>query len=159
MDTATAPNKANLLLQQSEQFAQMSEEMYHCSYHFLRAYEILMAMLNVPRTTSTTPSEFQVPMPGATPVPVSQEPAEIGAALVTPEEADTASAADKPIVLSPQEVRHRITLAAREGYAEPIKALLNRYGANKVSDVDPAQYQSLLADLNNLMKSEVGADD
>ena len=44
------------------------------------------------------------------------------------------------------DVRKRFAEMARAGHTEALKELLNRYGADKLSSIDPSQYVALLAD-------------
>ena len=81
-----------------------------------------------------------------------------GVSTTTEDIATVFATAEPPVTLSLSEVRRRITVAAQAGYAAQVKALLNQYGATKLSDVDSAQYQTLLADLEDLMKSEVSTN-
>lgn len=154
MNTANAPNAPNPLLQQSEQFAKMAEEMYYFSVHFLRAYEILMAMLNGPKTMSATPAESQAPISVSASAP--QEPVKPDVvSTADASEANALTGDERPKAITLPDVRRRMTVAAQTGHVEQVKRLLGRYGAEKLSDIDPAQYQAFLADLDDLMKSEV----
>lgn len=44
------------------------------------------------------------------------------------------------------DVRKKFAEMSRAGYTEALKGLLNKYGAEKLSSVDPSQYAALLAD-------------
>lgn len=44
------------------------------------------------------------------------------------------------------EVRKKFAEIARAGHTEALKGLLKKYGAEKLSSVDPSQYAALLAD-------------
>lgn len=57
-----------------------------------------------------------------------------------------------------EDVRHRMTLIAQSGFSAGVKALITKYGAKKLSDIDPSQYVSLLKEADALGKPEVGAD-
>lgn len=48
--------------------------------------------------------------------------------------------------LSFLDVRKKFTEMARAGHTEALKGLLKKYGADKLSSVDPSQYAALLAD-------------
>ena len=50
----------------------------------------------------------------------------------------------KPIMLD--EVRAILAEKSRAGYTSDVKALIAKYGADKLSDVDPANYAALLKD-------------
>src|SRR5574344_651061 len=50
------------------------------------------------------------------------------------------------------EVRTALAKLSKEGYTNDVKALLNKYGANKLSAVNPNDYEAILKDaevLNN----------
>ena len=59
----------------------------------------------------------------------------------TPDE-PTAKPALKPLTLI--EVRSVLADKSREGYTEHIRALLEKYGAPKLSEIDPSHYRNLL---------------
>lgn len=61
-------------------------------------------------------------------------------------------------VLTLEDVRHQMTVIAQSGFSAEIKALITKYGARKLSDIDPSQYESLLKEADALGKPEVGAD-
>ena len=44
------------------------------------------------------------------------------------------------------DVRKKFAEMARAGHTEALKELLNKYGADKLSSIDPSQYVALLAD-------------
>lgn len=48
----------------------------------------------------------------------------------------------KPLTL--EEVRHQMSVIAQSGFSSEIKKLITKYGAKKLSDIDPSQYESLL---------------
>lgn len=48
--------------------------------------------------------------------------------------------------LSFLDVRKKFAEMSRAGYTEALKGLLKKYGAEKLSSVDPLQYAALLAD-------------
>ncbi len=45
-----------------------------------------------------------------------------------------------------EEVRTVLAEKSRAGYTAEVKALITRHGADKLSDVDPAEYEALLAE-------------
>ena len=45
-----------------------------------------------------------------------------------------------------EDVRAVLAEKSRAGHTEAIKALLNKYGAERLSAVDPASYEALMAD-------------
>lgn len=65
---------------------------------------------------------------------------------------------EEPKVLTLEDVRHQMTVIAQSGFSAEVKALITKYGARKLSDIDPSQYESLLKEADALGKSEVGAD-
>ena len=48
--------------------------------------------------------------------------------------------------ISLTDVRAILAEKSRNGYTADVKALLLKYGADKLSDIDPADYEALLAD-------------
>ena len=53
-------------------------------------------------------------------------------------------------VLTLEEVRAVLADKARAGYTAQIRSLLQKYGADKLSGIDPANYEALLADVEGL---------
>lgn len=51
---------------------------------------------------------------------------------------------EKPLTL--EEVRAVLAEKSRAGHTAEVKALLTKHGADKLSDIDPAEYPALLAD-------------
>ena len=51
---------------------------------------------------------------------------------------------EKPKTPAFEEVRHRMTVIAQAGYSAEVKALITKYGARKLSDIDPSRYEELL---------------
>ena len=51
---------------------------------------------------------------------------------------------EKPLTL--EEVRAVLAEKSRSGHTEEVRALLNKHGADKLSEIDPAKYPALLAD-------------
>ena len=71
----------------------------------------------------------------------------------TEPEADTtpAPAAKEPEpVLAFEDVRASLADKSREGFTAQIRDLLQKYGAKKLSEVDPAHYKALIADVEGL---------
>lgn len=52
---------------------------------------------------------------------------------------------DEP-VLTLEEVRTVLAEKSRNGYTAEVRSLLQKYGADKLSGIDPVQYKALLAD-------------
>ena len=61
------------------------------------------------------------------------------------DEAHNAAAPAEP-VLTLEQVRAVLADKSRQGHTAEIRALLQKYGAAKLSDVDPSNYRVLLAD-------------
>lgn len=64
----------------------------------------------------------------------------------------------KPKAPAFEEVRHRMTVIAQTGYSAEVKALITKYGARKLSDIDPSQFEGLLKEADALGKPEAGND-
>lgn len=63
------------------------------------------------------------------------------------EEAEAApSPAPEKKTLTLEEVRAVLAEKSRAGHTAEVRALLNKHGADKLSDIDPAEYPVLLAD-------------
>ena len=111
-----------------------------------------------PPTSSATPVASSPPAPAPTPPPApppvpAPTPQQPAAELVDPLP-DTESATP----LDFRDVRHRITLVAQSGHAEEIKALLNRFGASRLSDIDPSSYQAILEAAEALLHEKEGGN-
>mgnify|MGYP006922478945 CR=1 FL=1 len=52
-----------------------------------------------------------------------------------------------------------MTVIAQSGFSAEVKALITKYGARKLSDIDPSQYESLLKEADALGKSDIGDPD
>lgn len=72
----------------------------------------------------------------------AEPPKEEGAA---PTEAEPE---ERPLTL--EEVRAVLAEKSRAGHTAEVKALLTKHGADKLSDVDPAEYPALLAETEAL---------
>ena len=59
---------------------------------------------------------------------------------------------EKPLTL--EEVRAILAKKSRDGFTAPIRELLRKYGANQLSEVDPAKYKALVADAEGLADAE-----
>jgi len=55
---------------------------------------------------------------------------------------------EKPLAL--EDVRAVLADKSRKGHTAEIRALLKKYGAAKLSDIDPGKYKALLADAEEL---------
>ena len=65
---------------------------------------------------------------------------------------------EKPKALTLEEVRHRMTGIAQAGYSAEVKALITKYGARKLSDIDPSRFEGLLKEADALGKPGAGND-
>ena len=63
---------------------------------------------------------------------------------------EPASEAPAEPVLTLEAVRAVLAEKSRAGYTAQIRSLLQKYGADKLSGVDPANYKALLADAEEL---------
>ena len=45
-----------------------------------------------------------------------------------------------------EEVRHKLILLAQAGFSAEVKALITKYGASRLSDIDPSRYAALLSE-------------
>jgi len=62
-----------------------------------------------------------------------------------PENAAPTVSTEEPKLLF-LDIRKKFTEMSRAGHTEALKGLLKKYGAEKLSNVDPSQYAALLAD-------------
>lgn len=67
----------------------------------------------------------------------------------TADEAPDAAAPAEP-QLTLEQVRAVLADKSRKGHTAEIRALLQKYGAAKLSGIDPANYKALLADVEGL---------
>ena len=79
----------------------------------------------------------------------TKEPEEKGrtkaaAKKTTAKKSAKAEAEKKPLTL--EEVRAVLAEKSRAGHTAEVKELLNKHGADKLSEIDPAEYPALLAD-------------
>jgi len=85
---------------------------------------------------------------------VTKEPEETGKAGKTGKAAkNTAKKDAKPAKQEPEEkpltleeVRAVLAEKSRSGHTEEVRALLNKHGADKLSEIDPTEYAALLAE-------------
>lgn len=73
-----------------------------------------------------------------------QEPEKKKAAEGTEPPAEAPASEAKPLTL--EQVRAVLAEKSRAGHTAEVKALLLKHGADKLSEVDPAEYPALLAD-------------
>lgn len=76
----------------------------------------------------------------------------------SPKKTPKKAAKEEPRALTLEDVRHWMTLIAQSGFSAEVKALITKYGARKLSDIDPSQYGPLMEEADALGKPEVGAD-
>ena len=53
---------------------------------------------------------------------------------------------EEPTPPSLEDVRHKLILAAQAGVSAEVKALITKYGADRLSAVDPSHYAALLSE-------------
>ena len=70
--------------------------------------------------------------------------AEVFSTESTDEAPDAATPAEPALTL--EQVRAVLANKSRQGHTAEIRALLQKYGASKLSGIDPANYKALLAD-------------
>ena len=73
-----------------------------------------------------------------------QEPEKKNAAKETEPPAEAPVPEAEP--LTPEQVRAVLAEKSRAGHTAEVKALLLKHGADKLSDIDPAEYPALLAE-------------
>ena len=61
-------------------------------------------------------------------------------------EAKTAKQEPEEKLLTLEEVRAVLAEKSRSGHTEEVRALLNKHGADKLSEIDPVEYPALLAE-------------
>lgn len=101
-----------------------------------------------PPSTSSAPPAASAPPPASAPAPTPQQPAA--------ESVDPLPDTEPATPFDFRDVRHRITLVAQSGHAEEIKALLNQFGASRLSDIDPSSYQAILEAAEALLHEKEG---
>lgn len=62
---------------------------------------------------------------------------------------------DEPKMLTLEDVRAVCADKSRNGFTAEIKAILIKHGAEKLSEVDPTEYKSLLAEVTRVGLTEV----
>lgn len=66
-------------------------------------------------------------------------------------ETENQNSVDEQKDLNIEEVRRILADKARAGFKEDIRSLLKKYGANKLSEINPAKYQALVDDAEKLI--------
>ena len=54
-----------------------------------------------------------------------------------------------------EDVRHKLILAAQAGFSAEVKALITKYGADRLSAVDPSHYAALLKEAESIREAKV----
>ena len=80
------------------------------------------------------------------------------AGMFSSQAATDAPPKEKPKALTLEEVRHRMTVIAQAGYSAEVKALITKYGARKLSDIDPSKFEGLMKEADALGKPGTGND-
>lgn len=80
-----------------------------------------------------------------TSVPADEEPVDNGWDSVK-EQDEYEAKKEEEKVITLDELKARLVAKAREGKSDQVKALLNKYGYNKLSEVDPKDYKSIYED-------------
>ena len=78
--------------------------------------------------------------------PVAAAPVSVAAAPAAPAAPEAAPAPEPEKALTLEEVRAILAEKSRDGFTAQIRDLLLKYGAKKLSEVDPASYKALVAD-------------
>lgn len=96
-----------------------------------------------PPASPPAPAPTPPPAPPPVPAPTPQQPAAEPVGTIP-----NAASLEYPIV------RHKLIVAAQMGHSAEVKALLTRHNATKLSEVEPAQYQTLLQEVEMLLKEK-----
>lgn len=115
----------------------------------LQPEEVFASLSSTPSAASASPpapAPTPPPAPPPVPAPTPQQP--VAEPAVTTPNAEPTTSLEYPAV------RHRLTVAAQAGHSAEVKALLTRHNATKLSEVEPAQYQTLLQEVEMLLKEK-----
>jgi hypothetical protein len=66
------------------------------------------------------------------------------------EAGSAAKAPDEPKALTLEQVRSVLAEKSRDGHTDAVRSLLEKHGAAKLSEIDPAKYAELLKDAEGL---------
>ena len=66
--------------------------------------------------------------------------------MISEEQAEDATVSSPEPKLTLEQVRAVLADKSRQGHTAEIRALLQKYGASKLSQIDPAHYKALLAE-------------
>ena len=77
--------------------------------------------------------------------------AKLGSATATPATvAEAKPAKEKAEAYTLEQVRSALAELSRKGYTDAVRNLLHKHGANKLSEVEPACYEALMADAKEI---------
>ena len=62
---------------------------------------------------------------------------------------------EEPKPPSLEDVRHKLILAAQEGFSAEVKALITKYGADRLSEIDASHYAALLKEAESIREAKV----
>ena len=54
-----------------------------------------------------------------------------------------------------EDVRHKLILAAQAGFSAEVKALITKYGADRLSEIDASHYAALLKETESIREAKV----
>ncbi|WP_302950588.1 NAD-dependent DNA ligase [uncultured Selenomonas sp.] len=54
-----------------------------------------------------------------------------------------------------EDVRHKLILAAQAGFSAEVKALITKYGADRLSEIDASHYAALLKEAESIREAKV----
>ena len=63
--------------------------------------------------------------------------------------------AEEPNAPSLEDVRHKLILAAQAGFSAEVKALITKYGADRLSEIDASHYATLLKEAESIREAKV----
>ena len=63
--------------------------------------------------------------------------------------------AEEPNAPSLEDVRHKLILAAQAGFSAEVKALITKYGADRLSEIDASHYAALLKEAESIREAKV----
>ena len=62
---------------------------------------------------------------------------------------------EEPKPPSLEDVRHKLILAAQAGFSAEVKALITKYGADRLSEIDASHYVALLKEAESIREAKV----
>jgi hypothetical protein len=62
---------------------------------------------------------------------------------------------EEPKPPSLEDVRHKLILAAQAGFSAEVKALITKYGADRLSEIDASHYAALLKEAESIREAKV----